>query len=431
MRLLSIEIEGIKSINKKIKIDFFNKIIDKTIEENAAIKGIYGPNGAGKSAIVSAISIYKDITNFKGILNHDYIIDNCRNLICKKTNKLSVTTYLYDYNADTSIESRVKHSISINMVNGDPIISYESVSELDERLNEKLIFEQIDGIIKVNGIKSEEIAAMSINLLDKNSICSILLDKYVKIENEKERTKLFEDYLYYFVVVGVNLSINVCFGSRNDLLSARFFNHIVKKPSSIYKSAISSLLEDKKFYNDDFEFIVSDSNYKLFEATVKKMCKFIKVVKPELTEIKIDPKKDNEYKKCRLIFMYDKISVDLEYESTGIKKLVDLYETLSAGAQGYIAVIDEFDAGLHDVVMDKLIRYLAEETRGQFIFTTHNIAMLSYLKQYDHSIDFLSTDSVLTKWVKNGTSSPESVYVKGGIPHIPFNIDSLDFEGKF
>ena len=58
--LLNMSIAGIKNIEKEIKIQFYNKTVDKNFNTSKyGIKGIYGENGSGKTAIITAVRIAK------------------------------------------------------------------------------------------------------------------------------------------------------------------------------------------------------------------------------------------------------------------------------------------------------------------------------------------------------------------------------------
>ena len=69
--------------------------------------------------------------------------------------------------------------------------------------------------------------------------------------------------------------------------------------------------------------------------------------------------------------------------------------------------------------------------QGQFVFTTHNLGPMDVLKTANNSIDFLSTDSRLVSWTKNGHYTPASQYSKGLIKYSPFNIEPFNFLGVF
>ena len=56
---------------------------------------------------------------------------------------------------------------------------------------------------------------------------------------------------------------------------------------------------------------------------------------------------------------------------------------------------------------------------------------MEVLKKRNYSIDFLSDESTLTSWKKNGNSSVSKYYREGMIQNSPFNIEAFDFIGLF
>jgi AAA15 family ATPase/GTPase len=99
--------------------------------------------------------------------------------------------------------------------------------------------------------------------------------------------------------------------------------------------------------------------------------------------------------------------------------------------KGGIVFIDEMDANIHDVYLDRLIAFLIEEGKGQLCFTTHSLSPIKFLKKGKHSIDFLGEDGSITSWKKNGNYAPDKLYAEGMIPGSPFNFDSFDFYSIF
>ena len=129
--------------------------------------------------------------------------------------------------------------------------------------------------------------------------------------------------------------------------------------------------------------------------------------------------------------VYGTYSINVEFESTGVKKLIKLFTYLQEMVQGGIVFIDEFDSNLHDVYLCALIEYLMEYGKGQLCFTTHNVGPMDILKSRKKSIDFFSLDHNIYPWTKNGNYSPSKLYRNGMIEGSPFNIDSIDFIGIF
>ena len=150
-----------------------------------------------------------------------------------------------------------------------------------------------------------------------------------------------------------------------------------------------------------------------------------------MKRIDIDRKEDESEYICSLVMVYDSYSIDAEFESTGIKKLIKLFAYLKEMVHGGIVFIDEFDSNLHDVYLCALMEYLMEYGEGQLCFTTHNVGPMDILKQHKKSIDFLSIDHKIYPWTTNGNYSPSKLYRNGMIEGSPFNIDSIDFIGIF
>ena len=173
--------------------------------------------------------------------------------------------------------------------------------------------------------------------------------------------------------------------------------------------------------------IIDVEDYDNYKNNIERLTNFIKVFKPNLTSIEIDKKINGDEYYCNKIFHYGDLAVDIEFESTGIKKLVRIYNALSACTNGRIVFIDEFDANLHDVYFAKLVEFMKVYAKGQLCFTTHNLEPIDVLKENSHSLDFLSSDSRIASWTKNGNKSPMKMYINGLIDYSPFNVHAIDF----
>lgn len=168
-----------------------------------------------------------------------------------------------------------------------------------------------------------------------------------------------------------------------------------------------------------------------YEKRIERLYGFISIFKRDLKSIVIDKTEDKDQYICDLVMQYENYRFSAEFESTGIKKLIKLYEFFNEMAAGNIVFIDELDSNLHDVYLCALLEYLMEYGQGQLCFTTHNIGPMDVLKRNKKSIDFLSVNHKIYPWVKNGNYSPANLYKNGMIEGSPFNIDSTDFIGVF
>ena len=70
--LLSYKVNGIKNIDKDVKLEFYKKTIDKEFDpKEYNVKAIYGENGTGKSAIITSVKVLKNL-----MLNRYYLTDS-------------------------------------------------------------------------------------------------------------------------------------------------------------------------------------------------------------------------------------------------------------------------------------------------------------------------------------------------------------------
>jgi hypothetical protein len=56
---------------------------------------------------------------------------------------------------------------------------------------------------------------------------------------------------------------------------------------------------------------------------------------------------------------------------------------------------------------------------------------MDVIKNNKNSIDFLSADNKVVSWKVTGNAAPDRFYRNGMIENSPFNVDAIDFIGKF
>lgn len=428
--LCELKVNGCKNIDKMIDLKFCNSTIKPKEEfENTNIKAIYGPNGAGKSAIVSAVHIYERLICDENGLNDSFFANFVKESINKITNKLEVeVTVLFRKENNDSFVAVFRHYISFVIKNNSVVIECEKISKLSGYLisNEKfktLICVKEGKIVEVTGVDNlieSKIYISSLNLLSKKSIVNInYLEKGTKL-------KEYEVSLLCLMIFALNVIVSM---EQTDLHTDYLKNlDFIENGSKIIDKYINEITDESLFYlSVEDRDIVKVESFDNYMNNINKLFRFIKVFKPDLTSIDIDKKINGDKYYCNKIFRYDDLSLDIEFESTGIKKLVRLYNALSACANGRIVFIDEFDANLHDVYFAKLVEFMKVYAKGQLCFTTHNLEPIDILKNNSHSLDFLSNDSRVASWKKNGNKSPMKKYINGLIDYSPFNVHAIDF----
>jgi hypothetical protein len=430
--LINYSVKGIKTLDQLVSLSFYKKTFIKEPDfQEYNIKGIYGINGSGKSAIVTSVEILRNILTNYNYLNNPIVQKNLDSIINKKTEELFIEvdyliekSYLFRYNVTISKDSTGKYVIS-----HEKLSSKKATSKNDDM---KIIFEVNDGKIKYlldedNDEFKKDILDKTMNLLSTASISALSLNTRY-LENNDYKNMLFTSILF-LLCFGLNLFVFIeQSDNHREYVTRNIYGSYKweKKYNNILKMFVSKIKVDDVTGN-----IVSKTDYEQFEKTISKLYEFIHIFKSDLQGIEIDKKENRDYWICDLVMVYESYKIHAEYESTGIKKLIKLFEYLDWMVHGGIVFIDELDSNLHDVYLCALLEYLMEYGKGQLCFTTHNVGPMDVLKQRKKSIDFLSEDHKIYPWTKSGNYSPSKLYRNGMIEGSPFNVDSIDFISVF
>jgi hypothetical protein len=421
--LLEFKLNGIKNIEKEIAISFYKQDIRKFNRENYNVKGIFGRNGIGKTAVIKGIEILRNI-----VLDSDYLIlkSGLLNEIINKKLKecyLSAEFLVVDKNNKKHI---FEHSINLKIENGKIIITKEIINK--KKLDRKEILKTL--IIengKINKNKSnyfknlDEIEKLSMNLLDRKSIINLIMNNIYENYGEMKIEDIGKENLDFIHMHILYHTINI-------------FTHVEDE----YYKIFSPKITDEKWFNEVFfhlmnregrnkKFIFKDRIEDL-EKNLNKKEKFLKLFNPELNKIEFKKKDyDQDYYQIEYIFCYKDYKINFEYESMGMKSLFRLFNVLDTLNNGGIVFVDEIDMSIHDLYLNRLIEFFAENGKGQFTFTAHNTSILDTLKKYKNSIDFMTEYQEIKPWIKNGNYSPRKQYLEGMLPNMPYNIEYYDF----
>lgn len=442
--LTSYSVKGIKAIDKKVTLSFYKKTLFGELDtQKYNMKGIYGMNGSGKSGIISSVEILKSLILDMTYLNNSLVQDDLRELVNKTTGELHMemeflSNYgklkLYHYEIELNRDS-----------NGRFCIAYEELKEKKSASGEmKLVYCVKDGkIIEISEKADKKFCQFlidkTVNLLSSASLVSLYIGKVLQL--------LPDENLNSEGDMAIGLCILYLLGDRVHVYLDNSDNHtkyhitselMIHEGSKEASDILIKLLNSAEELNTDILKVISietnmvpKTEYGKFEITISKLSCFLKIFKPELLGIDIDRKEDKDVYQCRLLMKYEFYSVDAEFESTGIKKLITLFAYLNEMNRGGIVFIDEMDSNLHDVYLCALLEYLMNYGKGQLCFTTHNVGPMDILQQNKKSIDFLSSDHEIISWTKCGNYSPANIYRSGMMEGSIFNIDSIDFIGVF
>ena len=427
--LVNYTVKGIKSLDEEVSLSFYKKTItsDPKDFQNYNIKGIYGINGSGKSAIVTSVKIFKNLIINKDYLNNPLIHSYLRELINKNLLRM-------DFSGDFFAKSKSKsflfhYEISISSEKSGKIVidrealSYKAASSRQEDM--KPLFEVNNGKIAfANSIEQDfcdYIIDKTKNLLKTATVSSFFIDYILDWKDKKVDVSVFEGL--WMTDEHADYFIDGIMAELDQETDDKAINSIQKAIRDVKELRVNEISVSRRN--------VLKKNYADYQERVSRLYDFINIFKRDLKGIEIDKIEDKNYYACDLIMDYGEYKINVEFESTGIKKLIKLYEYFNEMASGNIVFIDELDSNLHDVYLCALLEYLMEHGEGQLCFTTHNIGPMDILKRNKKSIDFLSVNHKIYSWTKNGNYSPANLYKSGMIEGSPFNIDSIDFISAF
>ena len=433
--LLNVTVAGVKCIEEEIRLDFYKKIVNQKFDaDKYRIKAIYGENGSGKSAIITAVKIFQDI-----ICNSQYLSESKNQklldeLINKKTQhykfKCEFLCRLEKDNIIFAYELQLKKNES-----GLYEIVYEKLSERSGNYSNsryKSIYEVSNGKLIFVNAQNENysmIEKMTYNLLGKSSFLNIY---FFNFNNFNKDTVTDSTRIYVRVCICMVLAFIIkLYLDEEDKHELYFikkvFSERIKNDNNYISENVLEIMDSLSVTDS----IIPKNNFDIYVEKINNLTAFLRIFKHDLKSIEIDKKDDGDNYRCDLNLNYGDYLINKEFESTGIKKLIKLYDCFDAASKYGIVFIDEMDSNLNDVYLCKIIEYFMYYGKGQLCFTTHNLDPMSVLKENKYSIDFLSSDNKLVSWVSKGNATPDNYFKNGMIENIPFNIDATDFIGVF
>ncbi len=126
--------------------------------------------------------------------------------------------------------------------------------------------------------------------------------------------------------------------------------------------------------------------------------------------------------------------VPFDQESTGVRKLLDLFPMLLGCTDGRVSFMDEIDSGIHDVLMHDMLLQVLPDLEGQLIVTTHNTSLLRDLDPRNVFVIDIDMDgdrtvtSVRRKVSTRPTNNNQIRYGRGELGGIPV-IASIGMRG--
>lgn len=430
---------GIRNLINPVTIEFCGSKINYNIKLNGNnIRAIYGANGSGKSALILSFLFAKNL------MHEPYYLKSKSqkhfdDLLNKETHAFffSCDFVVFDEKRNNKKVGVFSYLIKVEKLNGSYRIVHEKLSEnktISLNRESSLILESKNGIISYNSSLNDPFLACfqdkTKNLLLDTSFISLLQSNVTDYLDSKEN-KLSETIikLVYADMFALSLKIFV----QNDDLHLSYFlsPKTIKEYQDMSSDNIKALFISDYLFSSAPSTKVKKEEFEQFIQYTERLSRFIKIFKPSFQKINIVRKEDESYYYCTNNLVYPGYEISEEFESTGIKKLIALFPFLDGADKGDIVFIDELDANISGIYLEKLIEVISLYGKGQLIFTAHSVEPMHYLYKFSKSVYFLGEENLMVPWIKNANYRPYTLYQEGMIEGCPFNVEPFDFLSAF
>ena len=399
VRIVETELENFKNVNYgDIKFVNYSNAEYRAELKESDINGIYGQNGSGKTAIIEAFDILQHIMSgntisydeYEGMFNDNKMmkISTVFYIECaEKKYKAKYELLLKRYKEEKKIQIFSENIIywqrgsswkkERNVLFCNPYYDTQSILENTPTRIVSKDESALSGIRFFNSVQNLAVFCAQKNV---SLYFNDVINKSLQAENQNEEEMAFSDVVkalfdfarMRFQVVkinqlGVNYSnafipVNVNSESENEVMQGcipLFINGRGDFPEEIF----NKLEKIVAAINIALKAIIPNLSIELVKTNEEKNKDGINIV-----QVEVYSNRDGK----RFL---------TKYESEGIKRIISLLNYLISlyNNPGVCLVVDELDTGIFEYLLGELIGVLAEEGKGQLIFTSHNLRVMEKL----------------------------------------------------
>lgn len=183
---------------------------------------------------------------------------------------------------------------------------------------------------------------------------------------------------------------------------------------------------------------IGSDDVRVLEAFEAALDRFMTRVDPDLESVVYETRDNGNGRVEYTLFFERRIAgrvrrIWYAEESSGVRRLVELFPRLLGCANGRVSFIDEMDTGIHDKLMRDLFRQILPDMRGQLVVTTHNTSLMEGLdpkKTFIIDVDMDGARSIrpisdITRTRRNNNNRDR--YMRGDLGGVPY-IACVDME---
>ena len=418
-----VTVSGIKAITKPLTITFAKLgTSDEEALKRHNTTAIYGSNSAGKSSFIMALFLYKRLLMHEWARSFDDLVN--------EETESSLISLSYTVCTETDAEERAllfyKHTLRIGKKN--PTSGYGIVEESLEELVGGLKGELVPILAAKDGEITflmedipypDQIKKEAMNLCYRASALQFVWDVVAVQNKHPNQNWMFAcSPVAYLDVVLNETDMRPFFDADNRWgIGTKYVNQAMGLISIDYETK---------------DIQVPKEDAARFEESVRRKTDLLRHFDPKLRSVvAIQESEAKDTYVYSIYLQYDGYRVSADMASTGAKKILALADALNDANRGCVVFVDEFDAGINDVLFARLVEFFAKYGRGQLVFTTHNLEPMNVLGERAKSVVFITDDGKVNYWTKRGNASVVKTYRHGLIEGVPFNVEAEDFLDVF
>lgn len=364
VKVVSLEMTNVKNV-KYGKIDFdLNN--DNVLD--AQVVGFYGQNGSGKTAVVEAFYILQSLLNAQALPSKN------QRLIYEGQETLSLN---FEFLVQTENETnKVNYHVELEYKEDRMVVKSEKIRAKEARYGKMFLYiNEEDSPIELRQKPKQEVEnlLMGIKLLAEQVEGSLFFSKIISSQSQKLFNgidlvvyKALKEQFSKNILVIKNLQEGV-------FPTYLFYNFNTKLPESSTYDIKDPVSLSKEQYNYLSNLV--ERNNVVLSAIIPGLHVYLKNMGATTLSNGV------EGVRAEFISKRGDRSLPLSAESAGTLKLFAITTSLISVFHNPSAcvIIDELDAGVFEYLLGELIEIFQEHSKGQLIFTSHNLRVLEKL----------------------------------------------------